>query len=123
MRINRNKKGDTIMGFYMLQGRYSQAAIKNLVAAPEDRSRAAADIVKAAGGKMHSFFNSFGEYDFLAIMELPDDQAAGAVSMAGGAAGHICDLKTTKLFTGSEAKAAMKAAGEVATSVRPPKGK
>jgi uncharacterized protein with GYD domain len=111
------------MGFYMLQGRYSQTTLRNLVANPQDRTKAAADVVKAAGGKMHSFFNSFGEYDWLVIMELPDDQAAGAVSMAVGAAGFVSDLKTTKLFKGEEAKAAQQAASAVAASIRPPQGK
>jgi uncharacterized protein with GYD domain len=118
-----NRQGDTIMGFYMLQGRYAHSAIKNLVAGPQDRTKSAADIAKAAGGKMHSFFMSFGDYDFVVIMEQPDDQAAGALSMALGAAGYVTDLKTTKLFTGSEAKAAMKAASDVAASIRPPQGK
>jgi len=111
------------MGFYMLQGCYTQAAVRNLVAHPEDRTKAGAGLIKAAGGKLHSYFMSFGEYDFVAIMEQPDDQAAAATSMALGAAGHVSDIKTTKLFTGPEAKAAMQAANGVASSIKPPQGK
>jgi uncharacterized protein with GYD domain len=111
------------MGFYMMQGCYTQGAVKNLLLHPEDRTKAGAGLVKAAGGKMHQYFMTFGEYDFLAIMELPDDQAAAATSMALGAAGHVTNVKTTKLFTGAEAKAAMQAAGAAAASIRPPSGK
>jgi len=111
------------MSFYMLQGRYTQAAMKSLVAGPQDRTKAVADICKGAGGKLNSFFMSFGEYDFVVIMDLPDDQAAGAVSMSVGAAGYVSDLKTTKLFTGAEAKAAMKAAGDMASAIKSPQGR
>lgn len=111
------------MGYYMVQGRYTQAAVKNLVAHPEDRSKAATRLVKALGGKVHSYFMCFGDYDFMAIMELPDDQAAAATSMAVGAAGHVSDIKTTRLFTGPEAKSAMQAANGAASSIRPPQGK
>ena len=36
---------------------------------------------------MHQYFMSFGEYDFVAIVEMPDDQAAAAASMALGGGG------------------------------------
>ena len=111
------------MTYYMLQGRYTQAAVKNLVAHPEDRTNAGEGLTKAAGGKLHQYFVSFGEYDFVAIVELPDDQAAAATSMALGAAGHLTGVKTTKLMTGAEAMAAMAAAGGAAATLAVPKGK
>ena len=80
-------------------------------------------MIKALGGKMHQYFMSFGEYDFVAIVEMPDDQAAAAASMALGSAGHLSGVKTTKLMTGDEAMAAMAAAGAAATSLAVPKGK
>ena len=97
------------MGFYMLQGCYTQPAMKNLVARPENRTKAGGALLKALGGKMHQYFMSFGEYDFVAIVEMPDDQAAAAASMALGSAGHLSGVKTTKLMTGDEAMAAMAA--------------
>ena len=44
------------MPFYMVQGRYTQGAIKNLISNPEDRSKAGAALMKAAGGKLHQYF-------------------------------------------------------------------
>ena len=111
------------MGFYMIQGCYTQPAMKNLVARPENRSKAGGALVKALGGKLHQYFVSFGDYDFVAIVELPDDQAAAATSMALGAAGHLTGVKTTKLMTGAEAEAAMAAAGGAAATLAVPKGK
>jgi uncharacterized protein with GYD domain len=111
------------MPFYMVQGRYTQGAIKNLISNPEDRSKAAAAFMKAAGGKLHQYFMCFGDYDFMTVSEFPNDEAAVACSMAGGAAGHLCDLKTTKLMTPAEAMKAMALAATAAKSLPPPKGK
>ena len=96
--------------------------MKNLVARPENRTKAGGALVKALGGKMHQYFVSFGEYDFVAIVEMPDDQAAAATSMALGAAGHLSGVKTTKLMTGAEAEAAMAAAEPLRRRLRCRKG-
>jgi uncharacterized protein with GYD domain len=111
------------MPIYMLQGRYTQGAIKNLISNPEDRSKAAASVVKAAGGKLLQYFMSFGEYDFVALADYPSDEAAMASAMAAGSVGHLTDLKTTKLMTAAEAMKAMATAAAAAPSLAPPKGK
>jgi uncharacterized protein with GYD domain len=110
------------MGFYMIQGCYTQTAIKHLTQHPENRSKAGEALVKALGGKLHQYYMCFGKYDFVAIVELPDDRAAAATSMALGGAGHLTGIKTTKLMTGDEAMSAMKAAGGAASSLTLPKG-
>ena len=111
------------MPHYMLQGNYTQAAAKNLVERPENREAAASKIYKAVGGKLHSYFMSFGTHDFVTIGELPDDEAAAALSLAGASVGHLTNLKTTKLFTAEEAVKAMTRAGSARKSLAPPKGK
>ena len=104
------------MPFYMIQGRYTQTAIKNLISNPEDRS-------KAAGGKLLQYYWCLGDHDFVAIAELPNDEAAVAMSMAAGSVGHISGMKTTRLMTSAEAMTAMAAAEGVAKSLPAPKGK
>jgi uncharacterized protein with GYD domain len=111
------------MAIYMYQGRYTQGAIRNLVGRPEDRSKAAAALIKAVGGKLLHFYMSFGDYDFVAIAEYPSDEAAMASSMAVGSVGHVSEAKTTKLMTTAEAMKAMAAAGAAAKAMAPPKGK
>jgi uncharacterized protein with GYD domain len=111
------------MPFYMVQGRYTQTAVKNLISNPEDRSKAAAAVMKAAGGKLLQYFWCLGDYDFMAISEFPNDEAAVASSMAAGSVGHISGLKTTKLMTSAEAMKAMAAAEVAAKSLHAPKGK
>jgi len=111
------------MGHYMLQGRYTSGAIKSLISKPEDRSKAAASVAKAAGGKLNQYFMSLGEYDFMAVIEFPNDEAATACSMAVAAGGHVSGMTTTKLLTPAEAMKAMSLAGSAAPSLPLPKGK
>ena len=109
------------MSFYMLQGGYTSDATRNMTAKPEDRSVAASKLAKSLGGKLHSYFMSFGKHDFVAIVDLPDDEAAAACSMTVASAGHISHMMTTKLMTPAEAMKAMAKAG--ASKITPPKGK
>lgn len=109
------------MSFYLYQGSYSQGAIASLVAKPENRRRQAEALIKSAGGKMHSYFIAFGEEDFISIVELPDDQAAAAVSLAASSQGHIASLRTTKLLTIEEAVGAMRQAAKIRTKLVAPK--
>jgi len=110
------------MPHYMFQGNYTGDAIHALTARPEDRSEAAGKLAKALGGKLREYFMCFGEHDFVAIAELPDDEAAAAMSFATSSAGHIARLTTTKLLTPAEAMKAMGRAGGKA-AIKPPKGK
>ena len=109
------------MSFYMIQGGYTSAAIKAMTAKPEDRSVPAAKLAKSLGGKLHSYFMSFGKHDFVAIIDLPDDEAAAACSLAVASAGHVSHMLTTKLMTPDQAMKAMAKAG--ASKIAPPKGK
>jgi uncharacterized protein with GYD domain len=109
--------------FFMLQGRYTQGAIKNLMAKPEDRSKAAASVAKACGGTLLQYYMSLGKYDFMAVMEFPNVEAATACSMAVAAGGHVSDMTTTKLLTPAEAMKAMALANSAAPSLPLPKGK
>lgn len=109
------------MSFYMIQGGYTAEAIKHMTAHPEDRSVAAGKLAKGLGGKLHNYFMCFGKHDFVAIFDLPDDEAAAACSLAVAAAGHVSHMMTTKLMTPEQA---MKAMGKAHTAeIAPPKGK
>jgi uncharacterized protein with GYD domain len=95
----------------MIQGCYTSAAIAALVKTPEDRSVAVRALVESLGGKMHGFWLAFGEKDFVGIAELPDSQAAAAMSFAASAGGAVHDFSTVELLTWSEGVKAFKKAG------------
>jgi len=107
----------------MFQGRFSVETLKRLLAKPEDRSKAAAKIAKACGGRLHRYYISFGEYDFVSILELPDDQATASCAMDVAAAGVVTHMATTRLLTPAEAMKSMALAQAAAPSLSLPMGK
>lgn len=74
---------------------------------PQDREAAGRATVEAVGGALHQFFFAFGSEDTVAIVELPDDQAMAACSLAMGASGTFSGGSTTKLMTSQKYKSAV----------------
>ena len=70
-------------------------------------------------GRVVSFYNSFGDYDAVVIVELPDNEAAAAVAIAASAGGALRAIKTTPLMTAQEGLKAMRKAKKAA--YQPPK--
>ena len=102
------------MAFYMVQGAYTTEAIATMVKNPQDRSIPVRELMQKLGGRLTDLYFCFGEYDVVALAELPDDSAATAVAMAAISAGHLKAYKTTKLFTVEETMEAMRKAGSLA---------
>ena len=109
------------MAFYLFQATYQIDQIKSMIGNPQDRSVAARKLIEGLGGKLHHIFMSFGDYDLVAIIEVPDAATMAAGSMAVAAAGTTASCKTTPLLTMEEAKSAMEKSG-IATGYKPPSG-
>lgn len=108
------------MPHYMFSGRYALNSIKAMVDKPQDREAGARSLIEAGGGKLHSFFFCFGFEDFVAIAEMPSDEAMAATSLALGASGVLSSGGTTKLLTAQEAMKAMAGAKDVLAGYKPP---
>ena len=108
------------MSHYMMRWQFTSASAKALVAKPHDRTGVAKTLIEGFGGKLHSYFISFGEFDGVAICEFPDNTAAAACSMTAAASAGFSRFETTALMTASEAEAAMKRANDTKTSYKPP---
>ena len=65
------------------------------------RLEAGTKALEAAGGKMTGFYAVMGEYDYVAISEGPNAEAAMAVLLALGAAGNVRTV-TQRAFTAEE---------------------
>jgi len=78
--------------------------------------------VEGFGGKLHSYYIAFGEYDGVAICEFPDNTSAGACSLKASSTGAFSRFETTTLLTAQEAEAAMKKANTTTTKYKPPTG-
>lgn len=106
------------MPHYMVQAAYTADAWRDLVKNPQDRAAALRPAIEALGGKLVSFYMSFGEYDALVIAEMPDNVSAAGVAVAASAGGAVKAIKTTPLMTVQEGMEAMRKAGQA--GYRPP---
>ena len=100
------------MPSYLLQLSYTAEAWAAMIETPQDRVKAVSKVVEKLGGKIEGFWGSFGDYDLVGVVKMPDNVAAAAfaVSIAGG--GACKAVKTTPLISISDAVDAMKKAGK-----------
>ena len=108
------------MARYLIQASYNRQGISDLVQNPQNRLEAIRPVVERLGGRVVSFDYAFGDYDVVAIMEVPDNVSAAALAMAVGSGGALRDYKTTVLLSMEEAMEAMRKAGDA--GYRPPGG-
>jgi uncharacterized protein with GYD domain len=98
------------MAFYLLQVAYTPDAWASMVKNPQDRSQAVHGAIEKLGGKIERFWLSFGDYDVVAVVDMPDSVSAAAFSMAVSAGGACRSVKTTPLLSTQEGIEAMKKA-------------
>ena len=99
------------MPLYMTQFAYTSEAWATLTQNPANRSEAFGGLAETMGGRLLSFYNSFGEYDGLVIYEAPDESTAAAIVLAAISPGHLSRVKTTVLLSAEEGMEAMRKAG------------
>lgn len=100
------------MSNYLLQVAYTPEAWASMLAHPHDRLEAVRPVVEKLGGKIvHGWF-AFGDYDLVAIVEMPTNIEAAAFSLAAAAGGAVKGIKTTTLLTAAEGIEALKKAGQ-----------
>jgi uncharacterized protein with GYD domain len=107
----KREEGGVNMPLYMTQVSYTSEAWAALTRNPEDRSEVFGRLAETMGGRLLSFYNSFGEYDVLVIYEAPDESTAAAIVLAAVSPGHLSKVKTTVLLSAQEGMEAMRKAG------------
>lgn len=96
------------MGKYLFHGSYSTEGIRGVVKeGGTSRQKVVETLARSVGGSLESFHFAFGEDSYFIICELPNDEAATAVSLAVSASGAVSN-KTTKLLTPAQVDAAVK---------------
>jgi len=100
------------MPLYMHQVAYSSEGWGAIIAQPQDRLEAVKSAIEKLGGKVVSGWFSFGQYDVIAVTEMPDNVSAAAISIAFAGGGACKNVNTTPLLTHEEALQAMRKAGE-----------
>jgi len=96
---------------YLFQVAYSADAWAAMIKRPQDRVEAVRKVVEKLGGKIGAFWLSFGDYDLIGVLEMPDNVSAAAFAVAVAAGGACKNVKTTPLLSVAEGLEAMKKAG------------
>ena len=89
------------MPHYLLQVAYGTEGWSSLMRSPQDRSESVRPAIEQLGGKLESFYFTFGEYDLIAIVEMPDNTSAAGFAIAAAAGGAVKAIRTTPLMTAS----------------------
>ncbi len=100
------------MPLYMSQVSYTSEAWAAMTQNPEDRSEVFGRLAESLGGRLLSWYYTFGEYDVLVIVEAPDETTTAAMVLAAISPGHLSRTKTTVLLSAEEGMEAMRKAGE-----------
>ena len=91
------------MAKYMVQATYSQSGVKGVLERGGSARRAAWEqLTREIGGKLESFYYTFGEDDVALIVEAPDNISMAGALLAVGAAGAATRIRTTVLLTPEE---------------------
>ena len=101
---------------YLLQASYAARGEEGVRAkGGTDRRDAVADTVRSIGGELECIYFEFGDHDALAIVDLPDNEAAAAMSLIENSTGAL-RVTTTVLLTPEQ----VDEASQRAVSYRPP---
>jgi uncharacterized protein with GYD domain len=93
---------------FLVQASYTSEGTKGLLRDGGSKRRAIVEKgLQALGGKLESFYFSFGSSDVVIIADLPDAVSAAAVSLTTGSTGAV-KTTTTPLLSAEDIDAACK---------------
>jgi uncharacterized protein with GYD domain len=90
------------MPTYISMLHYTQQGISAIKNAPA-RIDATKEAYRKAGGELKSIYLTLGQYDLVAIAEMPNDEAVARMALVLGAQGNIRS-ETMRAFTETEFK-------------------
>src|ERR1700739_4075159 len=99
------------MPSYLVQVAYTSEAMAAMLKKPQDRATVVGKAIAKLGGSLKSAWLTFGDYDTIVLVEMPDNVSAAAFAMAVSAGGSCSAVKTTPLLSVEEGITAMKKAG------------
>ena len=105
------------MPSFMMQLKYTGETMNALMKRPTDRTEVIRKLMDKLGGSLVGAWYSFGEYDAVIVVDLPDNVSAAACAVAVAASGGF-KTTTTPLIGMEEGMAAMKMAGKL--NYKPP---
>jgi uncharacterized protein with GYD domain len=106
------RKEEVGMPLYMSQVSYTSDAWAAMTQNPEDRSEVFGGLTESMGGRLLSWYYTFGEYDVLVIYEAPDEGTAAAIVLAATSSRHLSRVKTTVMLSAEQGVETMRKAGQ-----------
>ncbi len=103
---------------YLCEVAYSPQGWAAVVEKQQNRMEAIRPAVEKLGGRIKDAWFAFGDYDVIAVFEMPDHINAAALSIALSAGGACRSVKTTPLISIEDGIEAIKRAGK--SGYRPP---
>ena len=88
------------MPTYVVLYKLTDQGIRNIKDAPQ-RMEKGIKALEAMGGKVIGIYSVMGEYDYVGIGEMPNDEAALTLALAMGSEGNV-RTTTMKAFTQEE---------------------
>jgi uncharacterized protein with GYD domain len=108
------------MASYLYQVSYTAESWAKQLANPGNRINAVRPAVEAAGGKVVVAYYAFGDADIVLIADLPDNVSAASLALVFSAGGAVSSVRTTVLMSIDDGLAAIKKAGSLAGTYKPP---
>lgn len=110
-----------MMALYMYQLSYTSESWAAMAKTPQNRLDAVRGMIEGMGGSIVGAWMSFGEYDAVLILEMPDNVSTAAIAMVVAAGGAAKAAQTTVLLSIDEGIAAMEKARGI-SGYKPPAG-
>jgi uncharacterized protein with GYD domain len=98
------------MASYLIQVAYTPESWAAMIKEPQNRLEAVRPVVEKLGGKFEQAWLTFGDYDLVGVVDMPDNTDAAAFAIAVSAGGGCKAFKTTPLLNVGEGIEAMKKA-------------
>ena len=88
------------MPTYIVLGNYTEQGIRQIKDTPK-RTEAVKEMAKKSGVTLKETFWTLGAYDFVSIIEAPDDQSVMTLGMSVGAQGNV-HTQTLRAFSAAD---------------------
>jgi uncharacterized protein with GYD domain len=120
--IDFDTKREDIAMHFCLTAQYTPQALNAIMENPTtNRYEAAKKLIEAAGGKLISMYSTAADGPgVLIIYDVPDPNAAAAISGIAIAAGTVHNVQLTRLLTQDEVTHVRQKARELRGSYKPP---
>jgi uncharacterized protein with GYD domain len=96
----RRTREDVPMSSYIVLGNYTDQGIRNIKDAPK-RTEAVKEMAKKTGVVLKETFWTLGAYDFVSIIEAPDEETMIAFGMSVGMLGNV-RTQTLRAFSAAD---------------------